>query len=61
VGGLVAFIGAADLAGYEAIGQYTSEAIIVLVATYLITNLGIGGFFQAKEGIEAVRRSPEAE
>ena len=61
VGGLCALVGAADLAGYAAIGQYADEMILVLGATYLITNLGIGGYFQAKEGIEAARQSKEAE
>lgn len=61
VGGLCALVGAADLAGYSAIGQYNDEMIIVLVATYLITNLGVGGLFQTKESIEKAKGEEEPE
>jgi hypothetical protein len=58
-GGLGAVVGAAELAGYSAIGRYSSAMIMVMIGTYLVTNLGIGGFFQAKSGIEELRRPKE--
>jgi hypothetical protein len=60
VGGLVALVGLADMVGYSALGQYSSQGIVVLVATYFVTNLGIGGYLQARAGIEELRK-PEGE
>lgn len=59
VGGLTAAVGAADLAGYSPIGQYSSVMIWVLIVTYLVTNLGIGGFFDIKSTIDEARQSKE--
>ena len=59
VGGVAMVVGAADLLGYPAIGQYSLTMGIVLIVTYLVTNLGIGGFFQAQSAIEEVRESKE--
>lgn len=59
VAAVAVVVGAADLLGFPAIGQYSTTMVIVLIATYLVTNLGIGGFFQAKSAIEEVRGSKE--
>lgn len=59
VGALVALVGLAELVGYSSIGQYCDEGIIVLVITYLVTNFGIGGYLQAKAGVEELRRPAE--
>ena len=58
-GGLSAVVGAADMTGYSTVGQYSNVMITVLIATYLVTNLGIGGFIQAKSSIEEMRKSKE--
>jgi len=52
VGALAVLVGLADLLGISIIGQYSDEMIFVLIGTYLVTNLGIGGFIQAKAGME---------
>jgi hypothetical protein len=56
VAGLAVAVGAADLLGYSAIGQYGTTMGVVLIGTYLVTNLGIGGLIQAKSAIEGVRQ-----
>jgi hypothetical protein len=59
VGALAVLVGLADLLGFSVIGQYSDEMIFVLIGTYLVTNLGIGGFMQAKAGEEGVRQGQE--
>ena len=54
-GALGVVVGAADLAGFATIGQYSDTMLYVLVGTYLVTNLGIGGYLRARAGIAEAR------
>jgi len=59
-GGMAVVVGAADLAGFSTIGQYSGIMISVLVGTYLITNLGIGFIFQVRSAINEARQLKES-
>ena len=48
VGALALLVGGAGVLGNRAIGQYSDEMIILLGITYLVTNLGIGGYIALK-------------
>ena len=48
VGALALLVGGAGVLGNEAIGQYSDKMIILLGITYLVTNLGIGGYVALK-------------
>ncbi|MCP5099654.1 MAG: hypothetical protein GY943_29220 [Chloroflexi bacterium] len=60
IAGIIAMIvGLADVLKFSAIGRYSTQAIWLLIGTYVVTNLVIGGYFQAKSSVEQIRKTKE--